>query len=303
MALTLSHYRFGIAEGTEANHSWLAGVDRPCNRMPGANGEFLLRMCVQADATGLNNVDNEFQFRHSRGGVVLVDWTNITTSSSVVRTGAVSVFTNGQHCTTRLPGTGTFEATGAGCTHDGTSGGTANDIQANGYSETEIGLQIINADTAIGDLIEFRLTRDGGVLLDNYAVTPFVHVAVEILDVQSRVAGTYNSITAGVNKIDNTAIDVEVTGLTDADLADTGLTIIMTVMGTTVVGSTDPADYTVEVNPPSNWTGGQGVGKDGMPYKPAFAFLGQFAEDVRRVMVKFETNKTVSFGAQATIQE
>src|SRR5688572_24726210 len=93
---------------------------------------FLLRFCVQANATGLNNVDNEFQFRQLRGGVEIVGWTNITTSSSVVRTGATSVFLNAANCTKRLSGTGTFESSGAGCTHDGISGGANNDIVASG---------------------------------------------------------------------------------------------------------------------------------------------------------------------------
>jgi len=87
-------------------------------------------------------------------------------------TRSTTVFTNGQNCTKRLSGTGTFESSAAGCTQDGTSGGTTNDIVANGNSETEIAIQVLSADVALGDKIEFRLTRDGGVLLDTYAVVP-----------------------------------------------------------------------------------------------------------------------------------
>lgn len=187
MALTQSHYRFGVAELLEATHGWLAAEDKPIMLPPAR--PFLLRFCVQADATGLVNVDNEFQFRQTRGGSVLVDWTNITTSSSVVRTGSTTVFTNGQNCTKRLSGAGTFESSAAGCTHDGTSGGTANDIVANGNSETEIGLQILGADTAIGDVIEFRLTRDGGTLLDSYAVIASLTVALEVFPIATRQPG------------------------------------------------------------------------------------------------------------------
>lgn len=300
MPLTQSHYRFGIAELAESTHGWKAAEDKPIMLPPGE--PFLLRFCVQADATGLNNVDNEFQFRQLRGGVEIVGWTNITTSSSVVRTGVTTVFTNGQNCTKRLSGTGTFEASAAGCTHDGTSGGASNDIVANGCSETEIGLQILNADTAIGDLIEFRLTRDGGTLLDAYAVTPSVRVGLEILAPQSRDTSLHNSITAGVNKISGTIVQVQGKGMSAADLADDTLAIEMNVWGTTVVGSTDPADYTTHLYGPDTWRGGS-IGKDGMPIKPGFSFAREIPEGVRRVLATFQPNKTATFGADASLVE
>jgi hypothetical protein len=182
MALTQSHYRFGVTELAEQTHGWQAAEDAPI-RLPAA-WPFLLRFNVQADATGLNNVDFEFQFRLNGGA-----WTNVTTASAVVRTGSTTVFTNGQDCTKRLGGTGTFVANNDGCTHDGTTGGANNDIPANGCSECEIGLQVLAADTAAGDLIEFRLTRDGGVLLNAYAVTPALAVATEIFPVATRPPG------------------------------------------------------------------------------------------------------------------
>lgn len=182
MALTLSHFRFGVNELAESTHGWLAGEDANINLPPAQ--PFLLRFCTQANATGLNNVDHEFQYRLNGGA-----WTNITTTSNVVRTGSTTVFTNGQDCTKRLSGTGTFVTNNDGCTHDGTSGGTNNDITANGCSETEIGIQILAASTALGDVIEFRLTRDGGLLLDTYAVVPTLTVAVQVLPIATRQPG------------------------------------------------------------------------------------------------------------------
>lgn len=300
MPLSQSHYRFGVAELLEASHGWLAAEDKPIMLPPAR--PFLLRFCVQADAVGLVNVDNEFQFRQLRGGVEIVGWTNITTTTAVIRTGSTTVFTNGQNCTKRLNGTGTFEASAAGCTHDGSSGGTANDIVANGNSETEIGLQILGAGTAVGDLIEFRLTRDGGIVLDTYAVTPEIRVGVEILAAQSRNTSLHNSITAPVAKISGTIVEVKGMGMSAADLADAALTIAMNVWGTTVVGSTDPADYTTHLYGPDTWSGGS-TGKDGMPIKPGFSWAASMPEGVRRVLATFQPNKTVTFGADASLVE
>lgn len=305
MALTLSHYRFGLAEGTESTHGWLAAQDKAVMLPPGR--PFLLRFCVQADATGLNNVDSQFQYQHERAGSILQDWTNVTTTSAVVRTGSTTVFTNGQHCTQRLGGTGTFEATGAGCTHDGTSGGAANDIPASGNSETLIGLQIIGADTAIGDIIRFRLTRDNGTLLDTYAVVPEIRVGVEILAIESRAASQHTSLTAPVTKISGTQVGVECVGMSAADLADDTLTMEMNVWGTTVVGSTDPADYTFHLYGPDTWVGGQtgktGTKYGGMSIPPGFTFAREIPEGVRRVLATFVPSRTTTFGADASLVE
>lgn len=169
MALTQSHFRGGIEELLEATHGWKAAED--ANFSQDVDLTFLLRFCVQADATGLTNVDNEFQYNRNSAG-----WVNITTASSIVKAVVSVAFTNGENCTKRLSGTGTFETTAAGCTEDGTSGGTANDIVASGNSETECALQIVGANVNNGDTIQFRLTRDGGVLLGTYAVTPTLTV-------------------------------------------------------------------------------------------------------------------------------
>ena len=82
----------------------------------------------------------------------------------------------------------TFETTSAGCTTDGISGGVAFDIVASGNGETICGLQIVDADVVHGDVLDFRLTRDGGVLLNTYAVTP--SLTVSDADPQTLVAGT-----------------------------------------------------------------------------------------------------------------
>jgi hypothetical protein len=293
MALTQSHYRFGTADGTESTHGWLAAEDRPVMLPPGR--AFLARMCVQADATGLNNVVMQWQYRLNGGA-----WTNITTSSAVVRTGATAVFGATAHCTKRLSGTGTFESSANGCTHTGTAGGNNNDIVANGNSETLIGLQIVNADTAIGDVIELRVTRGGSTLLDAYAVLPTITVGAEILAIQSRAATLHTSLTAGSGRVTDSVTTVRAVGLSSADLADPTLTFTMNVWGTTVQGSTDPADFTTHLYGPDVWAGGS-VGKDGMPVAPGFSWQADLTADIRKVLATFQPSRTATFGADATI--
>lgn len=168
MAVTQSHYRFGINELAEATHGWHAAED--ANPAPGVialDTTFLLRFTLQCDATLQSNVDAEFQYRLNGGA-----WTNITTTSSVARAVTPVCWANGANTTKRLSGTGTFATSSAGCTADGISGGASFDIVASGNGETECALQLLSANLAASDVVEFRLTRDGGVLLDTYAVTP-----------------------------------------------------------------------------------------------------------------------------------
>lgn len=170
MALTQSHFRFGLDQLAESTHGWLG--DEDANIVLSSGTTFLLRFTVQANATGLNNVDFEFQCRKNAGS-----WQNITTTSTIARAVAAVALTNGGDCTKRLSGTGTFVTNNDGQTEDGTTGGNNNDIASNGNSECECGLEIRAADVVKDDLIEFRLTRDGGVLLDTYSVTPGLTVS------------------------------------------------------------------------------------------------------------------------------
>lgn len=305
MALSQNHYHFGDASGTESTYPLLAAANFGVMLPPGR--PFLCRVNVQNDASGAaNNVAPQWQYRHSRAGAVLVDWTNITTTSAVVRTGATAVFANGANCTKRLAGTGTFETTGAGCTHDGSAGGTTNDIVTSGCSETLIGLQVIGADTAVGDIIELRVVNTA-TPLGSYPVLPTIRVGVAVLAIQSRDAEDHVSVSVPVTKISGTLVRVRCAGMPAADVADETLTMTMNVYGTTVVGSTDPADYTVHLYGPDVSSGG-GVGKAGTEFAGlsipmGFAFAQDIPEGVRRVLAVFRPNRTVTFGADGTVVE
>lgn len=153
--LRASHYRFGIDELAEATHGWHAAEDvNPAQGVIAVNTTFLLRFTVQEiGGTAAANTDQQFQCRKNAG-----TWQDITTTSSIAKAVVAAAFANGDACTKRLGGTGTFEVSGAGCTEDGLSGGPQNDIAASGNSETECGLQIVGADVAANDVIQFRLT-------------------------------------------------------------------------------------------------------------------------------------------------
>ena len=157
MAVNLhaTHFRFGIDELAENTHGWHAAEDvSPAQGVIAVDTTFLLRVTIQeTGGTAAGNTDVQFQCRKNAGA-----FQNITTTSSIVKAVAAAALTNGGNCTKRLSGTGTFESSGAGQTEDGLSGGAANDLAASGNSETECGLQIVGADVAGNDVIEFRWT-------------------------------------------------------------------------------------------------------------------------------------------------
>lgn len=175
--LRQTHFRFGKDDGTESAHTWWQNVDVNHTQLITADWTFLLRFTEQETGnTAASNTDAQFQYNKNGAG-----WVDITTTSVVVKAVAVNAFTNGQACTKRLTGTGTFETTGAGCTEDGSSGGTANDIVALGNSETEAGLQVVAAQVANNDTIQFRFTSPDWTV--SYDVTPTLTI---------QKSGTYN---------------------------------------------------------------------------------------------------------------
>jgi hypothetical protein len=157
MAVNLhsTHYRFGINELAETTHGWHAAEDaNPAQGVIAVDTTFLLRFTVQeTGGTAAGNTDQQFQCALNGGA-----FQNITTSSTVAKAVTTTVFANGADLTKRLSGTGTFESSGDGGTHDGLSGGAQNDIAASGNSETECALQVVSANVVNGDVVTFRLT-------------------------------------------------------------------------------------------------------------------------------------------------
>ena len=183
--LSQNHFRFGRDNGTESTHTFYVAEDTNTSIL--VDKVFLLRFNAQESA-GTTSPNTDFQFQYSLNQV---DWVNITTTSVAVRAVAAASLTNGSNCTKRLSGTGTFESSGAGQTEDGTSGGTANDIAANGCSETECGLQIVSTQVNHGDYIWFRLTSPDFTV--TYALTPRLTVVKPLeTGVQDFLGGILN---------------------------------------------------------------------------------------------------------------
>ena len=155
--LHLHAFRFGKNGGTESTHGWYGAENT--NVLIPLDTTFLLRMGIQqVEATAAANLVQVFQAKVNAGA-----WFTITTSSTYVKAVTPSTFANDAHSTTRLTGTltGNPDATNVNCTTDGTSGGTANDVPVSGHSETVCGLQILDADCNVGDVVSFQLTISG----------------------------------------------------------------------------------------------------------------------------------------------
>lgn len=187
VVLSTTHYRFGVNSGTESTHGWHAAEDaNPAQGVIAKDTTFLLRFTVQeSGGTIASNTDQQFQCRKNAGA-----FQDITTSSTIVKAVTTAVFANAADLTKRLSGTGTFEASGDGGTHDGLSGGVQNDIAASGNSETECALQIVGADVATGDVIEFKLTSPDFTITNNVVPTLTVGATVSEADGASTGTGT-----------------------------------------------------------------------------------------------------------------
>jgi hypothetical protein len=215
MAVNLhtTHFRFGNDDGTESTHTFKANEDTNISLIK--TGIFLLRFQVQETGnTAAANTDCQFQV--SRNGGAFQD---ITTSSTICRAVAVNAFTNGANCTKRLTGTGTFETTGAGCTEDGSSGGTANDIAALGCSETECGLQLQSGDIANGDVLTFRLTSPDFTITND--VVPTITVLHNVSLTPGNASLTLSTFAPTLTATDNQTLTPGVATLTLATFAPT----------------------------------------------------------------------------------
>lgn len=187
MAVTLSQtcFQFGNDDGTQATHTFRAAEN--VNASLPVDTNLLLRLGIQeSGGSAAANLVQQFQYQRNGG-----TWTDVTTSSSVIRAVAVNAFGNGDASTTRLTTlTGSPDTTNANCTEDGSSGGNANDVPASGHSETVLGFQVRSADVVGGDVIAFRVTVSGPTTSITYTRTPSAQVEAKISAVYDSVSVT-----------------------------------------------------------------------------------------------------------------
>lgn len=200
MAVSLhsTHFRFGINELAESTHGWHAALDtNPVEGVIAVDTTFLLRFTVQeTGGTAAGNTDQQFQCRLNGG-----TWQNITTTSSIVKAVTTTVFANGADLTKRLSGTGTFESSGDGGTHDGLSGGAQNDIAASGNSETECALQIVGADVVGSDVVEFRLTSPDFTITNDVVPAVTIQAAAGFTLTAENGSVTATGVTAEIRAV------------------------------------------------------------------------------------------------------
>ena len=95
--LHLTHFRFGLADGTESTHTWYANVDTYATTVP-VDTNFLLRLGIQqVEATAAANLAHQFRYNINGAG-----WVNITTSSAVVKAITPVTFADGDTSQTVL---------------------------------------------------------------------------------------------------------------------------------------------------------------------------------------------------------
>ncbi len=166
---TQIHYRFGNDDGLEALYTFSGAEDTAISLATATT--FLNRFAIRQDGTGTANSGViTCQYRQNGG-----TWTTITTSSSVVKTVASANITNDTPTTNRLTlGGRTFLAGGVVC-DDGSAASVLSVVAGVSQFESVFVHQIVDADVANNDTLEFRLML-AGVVLNTYTVTPTITV-------------------------------------------------------------------------------------------------------------------------------
>jgi hypothetical protein len=159
-------FRLRNDDGDEATATWKVAANQ--NTSLNVDENFRCRFVVQETAGGsVTNEGFKFQYRLNAGS-----WTDITTTSSVVKSVLSPNFTDGVDCVQRI-GAGTFITDNDGMDENGATGAVA-DFAGNDETEVEGCFQIVGADVANNDVIEIKVVRDDGTVLDSYTSTPSI---------------------------------------------------------------------------------------------------------------------------------
>ena len=156
--LSQSHFRWRTDAGTiDATPTWGAAEDT--NWTQPADTNFRVRFVVQETAGG-NPAAATVKLQASHQGGVYFD---VTTVSTIVK--AVDASSSAEDAATttrRLSGTGTYVA--GRYSEDGSPASTVN-LAASQNTEWEFGVQIIDADTAVGDTIDLKVVALSGTAI------------------------------------------------------------------------------------------------------------------------------------------
>ena len=164
-----NRFRFGNDDGgTEGNYTFSAAENAGLTIAEDSTTR-LLRIHLTTVGSSANitaGVSWQWQYKLNAGS-----WTNITTTSSVIKAVDASSFTNADETAIRL----TTDGTGGispndGCTEDGTSG-TGGDFAKAKDCETVLAFQIVTADVVPGDVVSMMAYNAS---ITSYDATPTI---------------------------------------------------------------------------------------------------------------------------------
>src|SRR5215216_1605634 len=168
-----THYRHRIDGGVASDVTEIWGAAQDTDWYPGLGTPFRLRLGM--DNTGTGAMVTGPQLRVSKNGGA---YQAVTTTSTIVK-GTDASPTASSASDASLTTT-TFDLTaGSGTAVAGRYSEAGNPTSpktgAGNYTEVEFGLQIVAADVAAGDTIDFRL-QDGVTVFTTYSVTPRITI-------------------------------------------------------------------------------------------------------------------------------
>jgi hypothetical protein len=158
--ITESKIRGRNDDGSESTATWKAAENTGWTQK--TNETFRVRFMLAAGAAGAGvTFANQLQYQLNGGS-----WTNVTTSSSVVKAVGSANLTDNDVTTEQMAGSQTFQDTGR-VIEDGI--GPTVVFGPSTDQEDEFSLQIVGADVVTGDEINLRTTKSG-VAMDAYGV-------------------------------------------------------------------------------------------------------------------------------------
>jgi hypothetical protein len=189
---------------------WITTSDVDFDRS--ADTPWRIRFLIQETGGGMaNNIELKLQRSWSGGG----GWTDVSTSSSVVRAVPHPYINDASDCTQQI-GAGTFISNNDGFSHDGTCGGASLDFISN-EAEVEFVIEIIGSDITTGQTIDFRVVQTDDTVMDVYTFTPTVTIIDEaITSVGSNDRATTISAVSGSDPYTVTITDGSVAKVGDA---------------------------------------------------------------------------------------
>jgi hypothetical protein len=171
MAVTIGQAGFRLRndDGNETTATWKGNQN--VNVAQAVDTNFRVRFLMQnSGSTASNNLVAQLEYTLNGGAS-----TNVSASSTVVRSSASPNVTDAANITQQLTGgTGTFIGLTGYDEVDGAAGGASLDVPASGNFEVEYSIQIRSADTVPGDVIGLRVTNSGTDFTGTYSQTPAI---------------------------------------------------------------------------------------------------------------------------------